>query len=200
MWGLRIYEARQAAVHVLERSSADLDSDDLPMIERMLRTAGTWALVDPLSSNVVGAIAVADARAGATFDRWIADADFWLRRATLLAPLRRVREDPAQPWPAGGGRAVFDVFAGYADSVLDEKEFFIRKAIGWVLREAGKRAPDRVVAWLEPRTARASGVTMREAVKHLPAADADRLMAAYRAGGRRTAGASAGRRDAVAPA
>jgi 3-methyladenine DNA glycosylase AlkD len=64
--------------------------------------------------------------------------------------------------------------------MLEEREFFIRKAIGWVLREAGKRQPDAVAAWLAPRTHRASGVTMREAVKYLPPAVAGELMAAYR--------------------
>jgi 3-methyladenine DNA glycosylase AlkD len=64
--------------------------------------------------------------------------------------------------------------------MLDEKEFFIRKAIGWVLREVGKRRPGEVTNWLAPRTHRASGVTMREATKYLPAADAQRLMQAYR--------------------
>jgi 3-methyladenine DNA glycosylase AlkD len=51
--------------------------------------------------------------------------------------------------------------------MLDEKEFFIRKAIGWVLREAGKTRPDEVYEWLAPRVDRASGVTLREAVKYL---------------------------------
>ena len=66
--------------------------------------------------------------------------------------------------------------------MLDEREFFIRKAIGWVLREAGKRRAPEVIAWLAPRTGRASGVTMREAVRYLPNLDAARLMSAYRAG------------------
>jgi len=63
--------------------------------------------------------------------------------------------------------------------MLAEREFFIRKAIGWVLRETGKRQPDLVATWLAPRAARASGVTMREAVKWLPADQRDTLMAAY---------------------
>ena len=54
--------------------------------------------------------------------------------------------------------------------------------IGWVLRETSKHRPDEVHDWLAPRTHRASGVTVREAVKYLPAADAERLMRAYRAG------------------
>ena len=62
----------------------------------------------------------------------------------LLVPLRR--GDPAQ----------FERFAGYADAMLAEREFFIRKAIGWVLRETGKRqpGPGRRVA----RAARAAGL------------------------------------------
>ena len=73
-----------------------------------------------------------------------------------------------------------DRFLTRADRMLDEREFFIRKAIGWVLREAGKRRPDDVTAWLAPRTGRASGVTMREAVKYLRPAIREDLMTAYR--------------------
>jgi 3-methyladenine DNA glycosylase AlkD len=47
--------------------------------------------------------------------------------------------------------------------MLDDDEFFIRKAIGWVLRDAAKKRPDLVYAWLAPRAARASGLTVREA-------------------------------------
>jgi 3-methyladenine DNA glycosylase AlkD len=54
-----------------------------------------------------------------------------------------------------------------------------RKAIGWVLRETGKKNPGLVIAWLAPRAHLASGVTMREAVKYLPAADSAALTAAY---------------------
>jgi 3-methyladenine DNA glycosylase AlkD len=56
--------------------------------------------------------------------------------------------------------------------MLDEREFFIRKAIGWVLRDTGRRRPDLVFEWLFPRAGRASGVTLREAIK--PLSDAQR--------------------------
>jgi 3-methyladenine DNA glycosylase AlkD len=72
-------------------------------------------------------------------------------------------------------------FLRYADAMLDEREFFIRKAIGWVLRELARGRPELVVDWLTPRIARVSGVTLREAVRHLPAPDRDALVAAYRA-------------------
>ena len=63
--------------------------------------------------------------------------------------------------------------------MLDETEFFIRKAIGWVLREVSKRRPDLVFEWLAPRAARASGVTVREAVKYLSTDQRQAIMASY---------------------
>jgi 3-methyladenine DNA glycosylase AlkD len=170
LWRKPVHERRMAAAMLLERERGRLTADDLPLLERLIRESKTWAYVDALAANVAGAIGQAFPASGRVFDRWATDDDFWVRRSALLAQLRPLRD---------GAR--FDRFAGYADAMLDEKEFFIRKAIGWVLREVGKRRPEEVVAWLAPRTHRASGVTMREAVKYLPAADAERLTAAYRA-------------------
>jgi 3-methyladenine DNA glycosylase AlkD len=170
LWCKAVHERRMAAAMLLEQNLRLLSVDDLPLIERLIRESKTWAYVDALAANVAGAIGEASrGDAGPIFDRWAIDPDFWVRRSALLAQLKPLRDG-----------APFDRFAGYADAMLDEKEFFIRKAIGWVLREVGKRRPDEIVAWLAPRTHRASGVTMREAVKYLPAADAERLMSAYR--------------------
>ena len=105
---------------------------------------------------------------GAVLDRWAVDEDFWIRRASLLAllvPLRR-------------GAGDFDRFSRYADAMLDEREFFIRKAIGWVLRDTARKRPDLVYQWLLPRAARASGVTIREAVKPLSEAQRAEVLAA----------------------
>jgi 3-methyladenine DNA glycosylase AlkD len=106
-----------------------------------------------------------------TLDRWARDDDFWVRRASLLAELAPLKHG-----------APFEPFARRADALLEEREFFIRKAIGWVLRDTAKRRADEVFAWLAPRTDRVSGVTIREAVKYLDERRASRLMAAYRAG------------------
>jgi 3-methyladenine DNA glycosylase AlkD len=64
--------------------------------------------------------------------------------------------------------------------MLAEKEFFIRKAIGWVLREAAKQDPAYVAAWTRGHLGQMSGVTFREAVRRLPAEQAAPLQAAYR--------------------
>ena len=170
LWGSPLYECRQAAVVLLERTSHLLGPADTGLLEHLLRTSRTWALVDGLAVNVVGDIVDRCPAAGDVLDSWAGDDDFWLRRSALLALLRPLR--------AGGGD--FERFARYADAMLDEKEFFVRKAIGWVLREVAKRRPELVAAWLAPRVHRASGVTVREAVKPLPEHVRAALMDGYR--------------------
>lgn len=64
--------------------------------------------------------------------------------------------------------------------MLGEQEFFVRKAIGWVLRETGKRRPELVHEWLLPRARHASGVTVREALKYLPEPQRDEILARSR--------------------
>jgi 3-methyladenine DNA glycosylase AlkD len=64
--------------------------------------------------------------------------------------------------------------------MLEEKEFFIRKAIGWVLRETSKRRQHEVFDWIVPRAARASGVTLREVLKYLDPAQRDAVTQAAR--------------------
>jgi 3-methyladenine DNA glycosylase AlkD len=169
LWAWPLFERRMAAAILLELGAVSLTTDDLPLLERLLRESRTWALVDWIAGDVVARMRLSDPGIEGTLARWVRDDDFWIRRSALLAHLRRLRAGEE-----------LGAFADYADALLDEKEFFIRKAIGWVLRESGKLRPDDVAAWLAPRTHRASGVTMREAVKYLPSADAARLMTAYR--------------------
>jgi 3-methyladenine DNA glycosylase AlkD len=64
----------------------------------------------------------------------------------------------------------------------DVKEFFIRKAIGWVLRDTSRKRPELVAGWIEPRAALASGVTVREAVKRLDPERRERILALRRSG------------------
>jgi 3-methyladenine DNA glycosylase AlkD len=170
LWAKPIHERRAAAALLLDACPDLVRAGDLPLLERLVRESRTWALVDVLAGDVLGALLVAHPKTAPELDRWARDEDFWVRRAALLAWIEPLKQG-----------APFDRFAGYADSMLDEKELFIRKAIGWVLRETAKQRPDEVYEWLAPRTDRASGVTMREAVKYLSAERRDELLAAYKA-------------------
>jgi 3-methyladenine DNA glycosylase AlkD len=158
LWGTGVHEGRVAAVELLSFAAGEITAADLPLIERLLRESKTWALVDPLAVDVVGGLDDIPPGIGDTIERWATDDDFWIRRSALLSHLRSLRRGEGDP----------DRFFRLADTMLDETEFFIRKAIGWVLREMAKRRPGEVSRWLRPRLARASGVTVREAVKYLP--------------------------------
>ena len=157
LWAVPVHERRLAAVELLVAYLPMLDPGDIELVERLVREAHTWALVDPLAGDVAGPLVERFPDLGAVLDRWVTDGDFWIRRSALLALLRPLR--------AGGGD--FERFGRYADRLLGEQEFFIRKAIGWVLRDTAKRRPDLVYEWILPRAARASGVTIREAIKPL---------------------------------
>lgn len=174
LWDGPFFECKMAAVILLTDRRRLLEAADADFVERLLRTSGTWALVDGLASDVMGSLIERFPALLATLDRWAADDDFWLRRSALLALLVPLRRGELANWQR---------FAGYADAMLAEQEFFIRKAIGWVLRETAKKHPDLVADWLGPRLHRASGVTIREAIKWLPDTRRDGLLA-QRASGR----------------
>lgn len=176
LWTAPVHERRMAAVEVLDLCSDRLGPRDAALLERLLRESRTWALVDGLAASVVGGLVERFPELGSVLDRWATDRDFWLRRAALLAlllPLRR-------------GAGDFERFGRYADAMLDESEFFIRKAIGWVLRDTARKRPDLVFEWLLPRVGRASGVTLREAIKPLSDTQRAAILAATEVGRRGT--------------
>lgn len=170
LWKEPVNEFRHLAGLLLEAKRSLLTPADLSLLERLLRESKTWAYVDLIAIHVVGPVVQTHPEANAVLDRWSEDEDFWIRRSALLALLLPLRSGLGD-WPR---------FTRFADAMLEEKEFFIRKAIGWVLRDLSRTRPELVVEFLEPRAARASGVTMREGVKYLDPDDAERLMALYR--------------------
>lgn len=188
LWSAPVHERRLLAVEVLDQYADRLSPGDLPLVERLVRESRTWALVDGLAADVAGGVVQRWPDAAvveAALDRWADDSDFWVRRAALLAELRLLR--------AGGD---FARFARHADGMLEEREFFVRKAIGWVLRETGRTRPDLVVDWLVPRLPRVSGVTLREAVKPLDDVQRSRLGVVR---GQPTAPSGSGSRRTTAP-
>ena len=171
LWARGIFELRAAAVELLVMHVGLLGPADMAVLERLLRESRTWALVDFLSTAVVGTVVVEHPELASTLDRWAADDDFWIRRAAMLSLLVPMRK--------GGGD--FARFARYADAMLEEREFFIRKAIGWILREVGRKRPELVVDWLAPRAHRAAGLTLREATRHLTVKQQMKVLAGAKA-------------------
>lgn len=171
LWdGAQFREDRYAALALLRHRTyrSWRDPDVMPLVEHLVVTGAWWDHVDEVG-NVVGEVLLLDPEGeGLRMRAWSEREDLWLRRSAIISQLRhRDRTDTT-------------LLEDVIEPNLDDREFFIRKAIGWVLRDVGKRRPTEVADWLAPRTHRASGVTMREATKYLPPADAERLTLAYR--------------------
>ena len=158
LWREPMHERRMAAIEVLRRYVRTLRAADLRLVEAWVREAHGWAYVDSLAGDVAGRVALDHRSAWPLIDAWAADEDFWVRRSALLTLLPAIRQ----------GRPDHARFERYATPMLAEKEFFIRKAIGWVLREISKKDPPYVAAWTQGHLDQMSGVTFREAVRRLP--------------------------------
>ena len=162
-----MHERRTAAIEVLRWYIRRLLPADLALVEAWVREAHGWAYVDPLAGDIAGPIALVHPDAWPLIDAWSTDEDFWIRRSALLALLPGIRR----------GGLDRERFERYATPMLTEREFFIRKAIGWVLREAAKKDPAYVAAWTRAHLDQMPVVTFREAVRGLPAEQAAQLRA-----------------------
>jgi 3-methyladenine DNA glycosylase AlkD len=152
------FDLRSVAIALLERNEGVLSARDLPWLIGLARAGACWAHVDFLVTKVIGPILERTGDVARWSRTWAADEDFWIRRVALLGQLRPLRR--------GGGD--FALFTELAVPMLPEREFFIRKAIGWILREVSKRRPVLVRDFLVEHGAACSGVTWREAIKYLP--------------------------------
>jgi 3-methyladenine DNA glycosylase AlkD len=172
LYATSYHDLRGMGLLVLEKRRADLSSRDLPWLVEIVRKSQNWAHVDLLATKIIGHVIARTSAASALLRSWGRDDDLWVRRTALLAQLDALR--------AGGGD--FALFERVATPLLAEKEFFIRKAIGWVLREVSKKRPELVHGFLARHRTEVSGLTFREGSKYLPAAMRANLDTGERAG------------------
>ena len=157
LWAIPEREGKYAAVEWARQFSPFITLDALPLYERMVRKGQWWDTVDAIAAHLVGRLLATQRDAmKPRMEAWNRDPDLWIRRTSLLAHLKhKASTDHAQ------------LFA-HCLRLAGEKEFFIRKAIGWVLRTVAEQDPERVAAWIRPRLHRMSGLTRREATRKLP--------------------------------
>lgn len=158
MWATDIHEVRSVSVALLDHFSSLLKPTDLTMVRNRIVEAAGWAHVDWLAVNVSGSIVLEHPSCIDTLDKWSVHKSFWVRRAAMLSLLNPLRAGDLSEWSR---------FVRYAEPMLEEKEFFIRKSIGWVLRETSKRNPAPVGEFLLRNLDVCSGLTLREGAKFL---------------------------------
>lgn len=179
LWRTGFHDLHSLAIALLELYVERLEPGDVTFLESLLRRSHTWDHVDWLSARVAGKLVERYPAAKRALKRWSKDKNFWIRRASMLVLLDPLRN----------GHGDFDLFARFASGMIEEKEFFIRKAIGWVLREVSKKRPEPVYRFLSKQIGRVSGLTLREGSKYLPKAQKAELLRRYRAGRGRRHGA-----------
>jgi len=160
LWSTDVFELRSAGVALLSRYADLLEERDLPWLLGFVRRSKTWAHVDWLAADVIGGVVGESRTALKRLPAWAGDDNFWVRRTALLAQLRLLSHEAGD----------FALFARLAAPLLGEREFFIRKAIGWVLREVSKKRPKLVFEFLREHRDDVSGLTLSEGAKYLPPA------------------------------
>jgi 3-methyladenine DNA glycosylase AlkD len=160
LWSTDGYELRSAGIALLSRFAELLGERDLPWLVGFVRRSKTWAHVDWLAADVIGGVVGESRTALRRLPVWARDENFWVRRTALLAQLRALSHEAGD----------FALFARLAVPMLGEREFFIRKAIGWVLREVSKRRPRLTFEFLREHRNDVSGLTLSEGAKYLPPA------------------------------
>lgn len=145
-----------AAIALLRHPAyrAWLDPALLPLLRHLVTIGAWWDVVDELATNPVAEILAGHRdEVDPLLREWAVAADPWLRRTAILSQLKlRGRTDP-------------DLLAFVLDANVAETGFFLRKAIGWALREYARTDPAWVRAFVDSRPL--SGLSRREALKHL---------------------------------
>jgi 3-methyladenine DNA glycosylase AlkD len=156
LWALAHREEKYLAIDVAQAHRRFITFRQLDLYERMIREGAWWDFVDEIAAHLVGRVVLDDRdRMRPVLVRWIDDPDLWIRRTAILSQLlHKDRTDAAM---------LFDFCARRAE----EKEFFIRKAIGWALRQYARTDPDAVREFVAAHTDSLSGLSIREATKHL---------------------------------
>ncbi|MDT0213762.1 DNA alkylation repair protein [Rothia sp. ARF10] len=158
LWdGARFREERYAALDLLRHRAYRVwrDPDLMPLVEDLVVSGAWWDVVDELS-NVVGEVLLVDPEGeGLRMRGWAERDDLWLRRSAIISQLRH------------GEKTDTDLLAEVIEPNLDDHEFFVRKAIGWALRQYARTDPAWVRAFVDRHADRMSGLSRREALKHL---------------------------------
>jgi 3-methyladenine DNA glycosylase AlkD len=161
LWKIRTFETRLAAIDVLKvYAKKGSVETGMAFADRWVEDGDTWGIIDPLCSPTIGSMLLRDEKVEDTLRSWRTSDNFWRRRASLLPFLHLALKSQFKP--------------EYSDKILEavsphisDKEFFVGKAAGWVLRELSKRDPDLVKKYLDENRSVMTKLVIREGSKKL---------------------------------
>lgn len=155
LWALPHREEKYLALALVTGYPKLIAFDRLPLYRRLIVEGAWWDFVDDVAARAVGIVWRDDRdRTMPIMTVWSDDSENWLRRTAIIGQLKHKGETDE------------DLLFRFCLNRADEKEFFIRKAIGWALREYAKTAPDAVRSFAQDHRRVLSPLSYREATKH----------------------------------
>lgn len=156
LWMLPHREEKYFAIDVARTWRDFIVPDSMPLYRRLIEDGAWWDFVDEVAAHLVGPVLLHNRNEIAPImDRWIDDADMWIRRAAIISQLtHKDKTDHVRLFR-------------YSLAQAAQKEFFIRKAIGWALRQYAYTAPERVRDFITRNRSKLSLLTYREASRVL---------------------------------
>ena len=154
-WGRREREWQYFACDLLVRHASNVSARFITTAKTLVSTKSWWDTVDSLAIRTVGPLVRSHPALQTTMDRWIANKNIWLARTAILHQISYKKDTDAE--------RLFDYCARRAH----DREFFIRKAIGWALREYSKTDERAVRSFVRLHRSELSGLSQREALKWL---------------------------------
>lgn len=154
LWMMPEREFQYVAADYLCMMQSFLSEQDLPRLQKLVITKSWWDSVDSLDT-IIGNICFPSQTVDDTMLAWSKADNIWLRRVAIDHQLLR-KEKTKQ-----------DLLKQILLNNLNQSEFFINKAMGWILRDYSKTNPDWVRAFIAENKADLSKLTIREAEKYL---------------------------------
>ncbi|WP_255988831.1 DNA alkylation repair protein [Chitinolyticbacter albus] len=155
LWRQPWRECQMVACDLLADRAHTLSAAALPLLDTLIGSKSWWDSVDGLAAQVLGPLLAQHPALLPSMDAWAAGERLWHKRAAILFQLSYRGETDAER------------LFRYCHDNAGHPDFFIRKAIGWALRQHARVAPDAVSAFLIAEGARLSPLSRREASKHL---------------------------------
>ena len=156
LWKLPHREEKYAAIHVAQAWPKFITPASLPLYQQLIVEGAWWDFVDDLAIRLAGILWLNHREtASGVMDTWIDHKNMWLRRTAIIGQIKHKKHTDEE--------RLFD----YCLRRAHEKEFFIRKGIGWALREHAYTNPRKVKSFLRKHRAKLSPLSLGEAGKHL---------------------------------
>jgi 3-methyladenine DNA glycosylase AlkD len=154
LWNMPEREYQYVALDILRKTEKNLGPEDMPWLVSLLLKKSWWDTIDILSSRILGYLFLTYPELIPQYpEKWIKDDNFWLQRSAILYQLY-YREKTDE-----------DRLYRFILLRANSNEFFIQKAIGWVLRQYARTFPDRVKSFVLEHQLKP--LSQREALKHI---------------------------------